>query len=296
MVTALMTNKAHASLSCLDAALVYAQEGIPVFPVNGKVPYAGTRGFHEASVDLERLTWWWKRWPDANVAVPTGQTSRWIVLDIDGRHGGFASLHHLKAMLQHRMNDFHRMDHVPLLDTLTAQTGSGYHLMFRPPSTQEVRNTTEYAGLPGIDIRGEGGYVVVPPSLHPNGRRYLWYTLISPAPYPPALFHLAEHRKRLNRREAQRELHVSPLHRQSTSSSAEDWLTRAIQRAHVGTRHAYALWLSCRLIEHGLTQQEAEAYIHRYVESVPGGGQDYPLSDALNCLRWASSTAVVTRR
>jgi Bifunctional DNA primase/polymerase, N-terminal len=269
-------------LSCHEAAVTYAHQGIPVFPVCGKVPYPRTRGFHDACTDPDVIGWWWRRWPDANVAVPTGAASRWIALDIDGRHGGFASLTHLKAMRDH-----HLEGEPALPATRIARTGSGMHMIFQPPSTV-LRNTVEYAGLPGIDVRGEGGYIVVAPSIHPNGHRYRWLSLMTPAPFPALLLDLLHRREQLRRQQMSRSRTTSSHTPTSSYEDPDYWLTKAVDCAWVGTRHRSALWLACRLIAQAhLSPQQAERYMHDYVERVPG--DDYPLSDALHCLQWAAA-------
>src|SRR5579862_311791 len=75
----------------LAAALRYAERGIPVFPARGKLPLT-MHGFKDATIDTSKLQAWWDRWPSANVAVPTGQSSGLVVLDVDPRHGGDESL------------------------------------------------------------------------------------------------------------------------------------------------------------------------------------------------------------
>ena len=70
----------------LDAALRYAAHGWPVFPCNGKRPMVAN-GFHDATTDRETVEGWWRQWPDANVAVPTGGPSGLLVVDVDGDEG-----------------------------------------------------------------------------------------------------------------------------------------------------------------------------------------------------------------
>ncbi len=135
------------------AALAYARRGIPVFPCEpgGKRPLT-YNGFWDATADASSVTAWWRRWPDANVGVPTGERSGLLVLDVDSDAGGPDSL-----VLLERLNG-------PLPRTAKGRTGGGgVHVFFRYPSSETVRNSAGRLG-PGLDVRGEGGYVVVPPS------------------------------------------------------------------------------------------------------------------------------------
>jgi hypothetical protein len=152
----------------LRAALAYARRGIPVFPCEpgGKRPLT-YNGFWDASADPRRVEPWWRRWPDANVGVPTGQVSGLLVLDVDARGGGPESL----AALQRA--------HGPLPRTARARTGGGgTHHFFGYPAEKEVRNSAGRLG-PGLDVRGEGGYVVVPPSRTQSA--YRWLEKVPPA-------------------------------------------------------------------------------------------------------------------
>ncbi len=137
-----------------DEALAYAKMSIPVFPCKprGKEPLTA-HGFHDATTDPERIRAWWSRWPNANIGMPTGKRSGKIVVDVDPKHGGYDSLMDLDER-GHR-----------LPPTATVQTGGGgVHHYFKCPEGVEIRNSESKLG-PGLDIRGEGGYVIVPPSV-----------------------------------------------------------------------------------------------------------------------------------
>ena len=142
-------------MTAVEAALGYAARGWRVFPLNGKVPQAGTHGFKDATVDADQI----RSWPaDANVGVATG--GGLVVIDIDDRHGGGDTLAELEV----------RYGRLP--DTVSAETGGGgEHLYFRTDKT--VRSSAGVLG-DGLDVRGERGYAVLPPSIHPSGRRYEW--------------------------------------------------------------------------------------------------------------------------
>jgi hypothetical protein len=118
------------------------------------------------------LARWFARWPDANLGIVTGAVSGLVVLDVDPKHGGDDSLAALERA------------HGRLPETCEALTGGGgRHLYFAHPGGV-VHNRAALA--PGIDLRGDGGYVVAPPSLHPSGRDYVWEVSRDPDEVPPA--------------------------------------------------------------------------------------------------------------
>ena len=141
------------------AALQLAQKGLAVFPCQprGKEP-ACDAGLHAATCDIERINRWWQAVPDLNVGIATGTASGIFVLDIDGE-GGEASLRRLEQ------------ENCPLPPTIEAITGKGRHCYFRMRGS--IRNSAGQIGA-GLDIRGDGGYVIAPPSVHPSGRDYAW--------------------------------------------------------------------------------------------------------------------------
>jgi Bifunctional DNA primase/polymerase, N-terminal len=168
------------------AAVVYARAGWPVFPVAGIVNgrcgcFAAARcdhpakhplnrgGLRAATTDPAMIRQWWDRWPWANVAIRTGTQSGLAVVDLDPLHGGYRTLAQLK-----------QAGIVPAdtLITLTAHSGSGgRHLYYRYPQQAAIPNRTgrlACGDTPGIDLRGQGGYIIAAPSTHHSGRRYHW--------------------------------------------------------------------------------------------------------------------------
>jgi len=143
-------------------ALRYAKRGWPVFPLQprGKKPLT-PHGVLEATTNATLIERWWDRWPTANVGIATGEKAGFWVLDIDGPEGT-VSLTELEC------------EFGCLPETLEQQTGGGgRHLFFAwPPGSREIRN--RQAIRKGIDVRGNGGYIVAPPSIHANGREYQW--------------------------------------------------------------------------------------------------------------------------
>lgn len=137
-----------------NAAQWYCQHAIPIFPLQpgGKTP-ATAHGFHDATTDPDVIAHWWERTPQANIGIPTGVV--FDVIDVDGPEG-FRSLAHLGGYP----------------DGMIARvvTPRGTHLYTQP--NPDRRNGT--AIMPGIDVRGTGGYVVAPPSRLDDGRAYRW--------------------------------------------------------------------------------------------------------------------------
>lgn len=167
----------------LAAALDYAARGIPVFPVRqNKAPYT-PRGFKDATCDEAAIREWWRKWPDAGIGIPTGVASGWLVLDIDPRHGGDAAL----CSLIEQYGD--------MPETMEVETGGGgYHIIFEYPELAALGNSR--GRLPeGIDVRGEGGYVVAPPSVLASGKPYRLRNDATPAPVPDWLIRLLTEEK-----------------------------------------------------------------------------------------------------
>lgn len=224
----------------VDAALVYAQRGWPVFPCHSATASGGcscladdcsspgkhpriAKGLKVATVDPEQVEVWWGRWPRANVAIRTGAESGLVVLDVDPDHGGEASL---VALVE---------EHGELPPGRTVRTGSGgLHLYFRHPG-RVVRNQIGRLG-PGLDLRGDGGYVIAPPSRHVCGGRYrvLRHGGLLP-PLPPGI------QPAVARSRAQERTDSAPLSNQHAQSAwgraALDGELTRLAKAHEGIRN-----------------------------------------------------------
>jgi hypothetical protein len=149
----------------LWAAHTYAERfGFAVFPLRprSKAP-ACSGGFKAATCDHTQIEAWWRRTPSANVGIATGTVSNLIVLDMDPRNGGEES--HLELRQK-----FGRWSDTPISHT----GGGGTHEVFRHPGNDEVPCRTNVGGFAGIDLKGDGGYIVAPPSIHPSGEPYVW--------------------------------------------------------------------------------------------------------------------------
>lgn len=146
----------------LAAATAYARLGWSVIPIEprGKRPLIAWKTYQSRRPQQAEITAWFARWPTANVAVVTGAISGLVVLDLDPRHGAAASIEQLQRT------------HGRFAATVTAVSGGGgWHLYFAYPGTP----TSNRVGLlPGVDLRGDGGYIVAPPSIHPGGGTYAW--------------------------------------------------------------------------------------------------------------------------
>jgi hypothetical protein len=148
----------------IRSALRLAEKGLAVIPCMpaDKRP-ACRHGVREATTDPAVIAEWWGYNPRYNIGIATGAISDVFVTDIDNKDdvNGEAELRKLEAA------------HGPLPATVEIITGgNGRQLYYKYPGAR-VRNSVG-AIAPGIDIRGDGGFVVAPPSIHPNGRRYAW--------------------------------------------------------------------------------------------------------------------------
>jgi len=159
----------------LHAALDYARRGWAVFPCRpkGKEPLT-PHGCRDATTDPQTIAGWWRRWPDANVAIATGPVSGLLVLDIDGAEG--------EESLAALAGEYGPLPATP--EVLTP--GGGRHIYFHHPYGDPVRCAVRLGAWAGLDLRAAGGYVVAPPSVHPTGRPYVWEVSSDPDTTPLA--------------------------------------------------------------------------------------------------------------
>ena len=169
--------------SNLDYALKYASMGWYVLPCHtivdgacsckksdctspGKHPLVG-KGSSDATTYKPTIEQWFTRWPNANIGIATGKDkSGFFAVDVDIKH-------HLGKFGDESLEQLEK-EYGKLPDTVTAKTGSGGgHYLFLTPEFGEIPNSTGKLA-PSIDIRGEGGYIIVEPAIHITGLSYAW--------------------------------------------------------------------------------------------------------------------------
>lgn len=121
----------------------------------GKIPLIKWARYQDQLPTCQEVTDWWTRWPTANIGCATGETSGFVVVDLDGE------------LAIHTAAERGYDEDAP--SAFTGRVG-GRHLYFR----YRPDAPTLFAKSGGIDFRGHGGYVCLPPSLHASGRRYKW--------------------------------------------------------------------------------------------------------------------------
>ena len=223
-----MSSRPEHANPALAAALRYARAEWPVFPCmpGEKVP-ATRHGLLEATTDPDKITWWWSRHPEPNVAIATGSPGP-DVLDVDVRKdgSGFAA--------------FNRLRREGLLDGASAYIrtpSGGLHAYFTGTEQGNGRLPSHH-----LDFRSRGGYVVAPPS-HVGGRPY-------------ELLRQQQGQARLDWAKVTRLLDPYPQHRldRSTERPADtSRLAGWVARLSEGNRNDGLFWAANRALEAGLT-------------------------------------------
>ena len=159
----------------LEAALLYASQGFPVFPCHGKIPNT-PHGFKDASSDPNKIREWWTKWPSANIGIPTGPASGLFVLDVDS---------------EEFLRDLERL-YSPLPPTRTIISSPGhFHHLFTYPAGFNIKSSAGVVA-PKLDIRAMGAMIIVPPSIHPDtGKPYVISRDLPMAEPPEWLIRLA---------------------------------------------------------------------------------------------------------
>jgi hypothetical protein len=170
---------------CLDAALVYADFGFAVMPVDvaTKVPHKAAKYSNGrrwgATQDPKQIRRDFKKWPDAGIGIPTGIDNGIWVLEADTPLGhDVDGIANLQALIDANSQ---------LPETRMALSPSGsIHYFFTHPNKGLVRNSASALAL-GVDVRGEGGYVIVDPSIKPGVGQYRWSNKAGFSHAPPWL-------------------------------------------------------------------------------------------------------------
>lgn len=164
--------KAYTSESVMQAALSFAERGWSIVPQlpGEKKPCVKWKHFQEVCPTSNQLTAWFRQWPDAGLALILGPVSGTFVIDVDGPEAHAALLQQLGS------------------EPIAPKAISGsrkpfrYHLFFQHPDMPTKAKTTPWH--PDLEFRGQGGIVVIPPSLHKSGNRYAWVPGQSPDDLP----------------------------------------------------------------------------------------------------------------
>ena len=213
----------------------------------GKHPRT-THGLLDASTDPVRIRTLVRRYPTANWAVRTGATSGVDVLDVDPRHGGQETLARLAR------------DYGPFPATVAATTGSdGEHRFYL--HHDGLRNSVARLG-PGVDVRADGGHVIVAPSNHASGGRYRWQPDRAPGETPVAAWPPALAAALLPPAMPPPSLAPRPPGIEARiPASLIRWADRG---APLGQQTHRAFWLACRLRQHGADEHEGAAIMGRF--------------------------------
>lgn len=153
----------------LQFALKYLSQGLSVIPLkpNGKEPLIQWAEYQKRRASPKQVSEWWRTWTNANIGIVTGSISGIVIVDLDGPEG----LSSAASM--------------GLSSPITVVTGKGRHLWFKSVNLNNGTVLNAVRVMPGVDLRGDGGYVVSPPSVHENGSRYRWVRPFSRHLLPP---------------------------------------------------------------------------------------------------------------
>lgn len=230
----------------VETAVRYASRGWSVIPCGqDKRPLVSWLRWQSERATEGLIREWWGRWPEANVGIVTGSVSGIVVLDLDRGHA--EGVDGLRSVADAGL-------HLPPTPCVRTPSG-GLHAYFRHPG-KSVGNAT---GLfPGVDVRGDGGYVVAPPSTTEHGR-----------------YEAVEQTRRVQMADLpewvlRRRPSDTPIH------SPDSWAAMWADVCPVGQRNATATRLAGHMAAHGIGVDEAEALLRLWSED----RCDPPMADA----------------
>jgi hypothetical protein len=222
-----------------EAALRYAAAGVPVFPCweNAKNP-ATPNGFHDATADPSVVAAWWRRWPTANIGIPTGIRSGIDVVDVDMKASGNGFPAFNAARREGLVSGWLALVRTP---------SGGLHLYY--PADPDVRQPSWQSPKAHVDFRGDGGYVIAPPSFVVTKDYKGIYDCDGVSPSPTYPVDGQALRAFLDPRPVPA---LGPRRVVPLTTDAER-LASWVARRDEGGRNAGLFWASCRLSESGMS-------------------------------------------
>lgn len=246
--TAATMQRVAAEPTLAAAAIRYANLGVPVFPCvpGGKQPLT-PNGFHDATSSARMVHHWWLRNPDANIGLPTGSRTGVLVVDVDvhGDDSGFKAFERARAR--------------GLAEGwwwLVRTPSGGLHAYF--PATPDQEQRSWQVPSVHVDFRGDGGYVIAPPSrivVDGNERRY---DVVAVATRRPHVIDATGLRRFLEPPRRTPQVPGPAVHGQQCRPEA---LARTVATAAEGGRNRTLFWASCRMVESGLSHADAVSWL-----------------------------------
>lgn len=235
-------------LSLAKAARELAILGVPVFPCvpSEKRPLT-KHGFHDASINVDQVTAWWRRWPSANLAIPTGTISGVEVVDVDIHPNGSGFPAIQRARREGLISEWGALVRTP---------SGGLHLYFPADATRE--QTSWQIPNAHVDFRGGGGYVLAPPSrvIQPDGKARP-YDLRSKAAAEATPVDASRLRDFLDPRPVLPDKEGPTLIRDLDVQRLGRWVSTLGE----GERNRGLFWAACRLAENHIPTADALAVL-----------------------------------
>lgn len=231
-----------------DAAIRYANLGIPIFPCvpGGKQPLT-SNGFHDATSNARAVHAWWQRTPEANIGLPTGSSTGVLVVDVDVHTGGsgFAAFERARSA-----------GHAEGWGWLVGTPSGGLHAYY--PTTADQQQRSWQVPTSHIDFRGDGGYIIAPPSRVDVGGVLRPYEVIAVTTQPTRPVDAMALRRFLESPRVAPQVGPLTLPTKECNPAA---LARTVASATEGGRNRVLFWASCRMVENGHTHADTISWL-----------------------------------